>query len=198
MDYGDWASRYDADTQRFGWCAPRRVIDAATARVPVHADLRVLDLGVGTGQCSAPFLEAGATVVGVDASRPMLEQAATRGSFAALTELTLGNRPLSDVMGAHGPFDVVLACGVLHFVGALEALLADLRGIVAVDGVVVLTTIPPQARAFGPSTHVVDSAQVLRWLSDAGFSVEDPEDFVAYYDQADQNDPVTYTLSVAR
>lgn len=197
MDYGDWASRYDADTQRFGWCAPRHVLGALPS-TSWGSDLRVLDLGVGTGQCSAPFLKVGASVVGVDASAAMLEQAAQRGAFSAFIELELGTRPLEDAVGRHGPFDVVVACGVLHFVASLDALLAELRPLVEPSGVIAMTTIPPQDRAFGAKTHVVDSSIIADWLCNAGFEVEAQSNFVAYYDQADQNDPVTYTLSVAR
>ena len=198
MDYGDWASRYDEDTQRFGWCAPQRVLEAVMARTSPRSGLRVLDLGVGTGQCSGPFLEAGASVVGVDASASMLEQAARRGAFSELVELELGARPLGDVLARHGKFDVVVACGVLHFVASLDALLVELRPLVEPSGVVAMTTIPPQDRAFGPKTNVVAASTIATWLHDAGFEVEAQSSFVAYYDQADENDPVTYGLSVAR
>jgi predicted TPR repeat methyltransferase len=198
VDYGDWASRYDADTQRFGWCAPRHVLGALPAWTPRGSDLRVLDLGVGTGQCSAPFLEVGASVVGVDASAAMLEQAAQRGAFSALVELELGTRPLEAAVGRHGPFDVVVACGVLHFVASLGALLAELRPLVQSSGVIAMTTIPPQPRGFGVKTNVVEPPTIADWLRDAGFEVEAQSSFIAYYDQADENDPVTYTLSVAR
>ncbi len=197
MKYDDWASRYDEDTRRYGWCAPQRVIDAATERVPTGPELRVLDLGVGTGQCSAPFLAAGATVVGVDAAPAMLEQAAKRGAFSRLVELKLGALPLRDAVHEDAPFDVVLACGVLHFVRDLAGLLDELGPLVRPGAVLSMTTIPPQPRAFGPSTQTSPPAQIGRWLDRAGFTVHVQSDFVAYYDQADREDPVQYTLSVA-
>ena len=152
MHYDSWASGYDEDTRRFGWCAPAKVVEAVSSRIAIDSGLRVLDLGVGTGQCSAPFLDAGATVVGVDASQPMLTEAARRGTFARLEALTLGEGSLARALGSERPFDVVMACGVLHFVADLGPLLADLRVLTRTGAIVSLTTIGPQPRAFGATT----------------------------------------------
>ena len=197
MHYDSWAADYDEDTRRFGWCAPQRVVEAITARVSVGPALRVLDLGVGTGQCSAPFLAAGSTVVGVDASASMLEQAATRGPFARLVALTLGERSLTDALRGQKPFDVVLACGVLHFVADLAELLHEVRALAGPGAVVSLTTIPPQSRSFGATTRLHRPDVVASWLNAARFRVVAQEAFVAYRDQGNPDDPVTYTLSVA-
>ena len=197
MQYDGWAAGYDEDTRRFGWCAPARVVQGITARVTITSHLRVLDLGVGTGQCSADFLAAGCTVVGVDASEPMLAQAARRGAFARLEALTLGERSLTEALRSEPPFDVVMACGVLHFVGDLGGMLADLRGLTRAGALVSMTTIPPQGRGFGPTTNLHPAETVRAWLERAGFVVAHQEPFVAYHDQANPDDPVTYTLTVA-
>ncbi|MEM9460091.1 MAG: methyltransferase domain-containing protein [Myxococcota bacterium] len=197
MHYDQWAARYDEDTQRFGWCAPQRVLEAVLERLVPQPALRVLDLGVGTGQCSTPFLRVGASVVGVDAAPAMLEQARKRGTFAQLVELKLGEHSLGEALGPNATFDVVVACGVLHFVSDLEDLFTELRGLVEDEGLLSLTTIPPQPRAFGPSTRLRSPEVVASGLTSAGFSVQHQDPFVAYYDRADRDDPVRYTLTVA-
>lgn len=198
MHYDSWAAGYDEDTRRFGWCAPSKVVEAVSSRIAIEPGLRVLDLGVGTGQCSAAFLDAGATVVGVDASEPMLAHAARRGTFARLEALTLGEGSLVEALGTEQPFDVVMACGVLHFVADLGSLLADLRGLARAGAIVSITTIPPQPRTFGATTTRHRPEAVQSWLEHAGLSVAHQEAFVAYHDQGNPDDPVTYTLTVAR
>lgn len=197
MQYDSWASGYDDDTRRFGWCAPAKVVEAVSSRIAIGSELRVLDLGVGTGQCSAAFLDAGASVVGVDASEPMLVEAARRGSFARLEALTLGEGSLVDALGSATPFDVVMACGVLHFVADLGSLLADLRVLTRPGAIVSITTIPPQPRTFGATTTLHPPQTVQAWLEGAGLSVAHQEGFVAYHDQGNPDDPVTYTLTAA-
>ena len=197
MHYDSWAAGYDEDTRRFGWCAPARVVEAVLDRVTLGPALRVLDLGVGTGQCSAEFLAAGATVVGVDASEPMLAEAARRGPFARLEALTLGEGSLTEALHGEQPFDVVMACGVLHFVTDLGALLAELHGLTRAGSLVSMTTIPPQPRTFGATTTLHPPDTVRSWLEGADFHIARQDAFVAYHDQANPDDPVTYTLTVA-
>lgn len=45
---------YDKDTIRCGWDTPKQVVNAAMAEIPLASWLRVLDLGVGTGQAANP------------------------------------------------------------------------------------------------------------------------------------------------
>lgn len=197
MQYDSWASGYDEDTRRFGWCAPAKVVEGVSSRIAIGPKLRVLDLGVGTGQCSAAFLDAGATVVGVDASEPMLTEAARRGAFARLEALTLGEGSLVEALGSEEPFDVVMACGVLHFVADLGSLVSELRGLTRAGAIASITTIPPQPRPFGATTTLHSPDSVASWIEGAGLSVAHQEAFVAYHDQANPDDPVTYTLTVA-
>lgn len=195
MEYDGWAERYDDDTQRFGWRAPEVVLEAVRA---VGATTQnVLDLGVGTGRCSLPLAGDGARVVGVDASDAMLTLAKKTGAYAALHALELGATPLRPVLGP-ASFDLAVSCGVLHFVEPLAELCAEVFDLLHPGGCFVFTTIPPQTRSFSDATHVRSQAEVREFLLHAGFSVDPPERFTAYYAQGDRSEPVFYELWRAR
>ncbi|MEM6290555.1 MAG: class I SAM-dependent methyltransferase [Myxococcota bacterium] len=193
VEYQGWANRYDEDTRRFGWCAPQRVLDILD-RAEISAT-RVLDLGVGTGQCSRPLLEAGASVVGIDAASAMLELATGFG-YEALHEAKLGEVPLREVVGP-GSFDAIVSAGVLHFVADLDALLAETAGLLSPGGMLCFTTIPPQTRGFSDATHVRSREVVQAGLSAAGLTLREVERFVAYYAEGDREQPVEYEVFAA-
>lgn len=191
MEYDGWAERYDDDTQRFGWCAPEVVLEAVRA---VGATTQnVLDLGVGTGRCSLPLAGDGARVVGVDASDAMLALARKTEAYAELHQLAVGTNPLRSVLGT-ARYDLAVSCGVLHFVEPLSELCAEVFDLLHPGGWFAFTTIPAQTRSFSDATHVRSQDEVRDFLLHAGFDVDPPERFIAYYAQGDRDEPVFYEL----
>ena len=71
--YDRMAPVYDALDAIYEWSWKRRL----RAELFRHARGRVLDVGVGTG-CNMPFYPPSSEVVGIDASRGMLERAKER------------------------------------------------------------------------------------------------------------------------
>lgn len=75
FDTYTWLEHYDQSME--GW--ERLCYRETLLRLPECAQAKqgehVLDLGTGTGNSAVPFLELGCTVVGLDPSRRMLEQA---------------------------------------------------------------------------------------------------------------------------
>ncbi len=195
MEYDGWAERYDEDTGRFGWQAPSVVLNAVATAGAAPRD--VLDLGVGTGQCSAPLAREGAKVIGVDASAAMLEQARASGYCAELHLLQLGAQTLQSVLG-EARFDLTVSCGVMHFVEPLDTVCSEVFATLRPGGLFAFTLIPPQARSFANATHLRSSADVDPILRRAGFSVQPSERFIAYYAQGDRSSPVLYELWLAR
>jgi SAM-dependent methyltransferase len=92
----------------------------------------ILDIGCGTGLGSAPFIESGNRVTGVDASEPMLDFA--RRKFAAATWIaaTAENLPFEN-----GSFDAVVSAQAFHHFNIDRALgeaarVLRARGVVAI------------------------------------------------------------------
>jgi trans-aconitate methyltransferase len=82
---------------------------------------RILDLGCGTGHLIARIAESGASVVGLDHSAEMLEQA--RAAYARLEFVQGDARDFSFVE----PFDAVFSNAVLHWVRPPEAVIRRVR-----------------------------------------------------------------------
>jgi SAM-dependent methyltransferase len=117
------------------------VSDAALQRLlqrlgPVE---RVLDLGCGLGEWLLAALEAtpGATGVGVDTSRPALDEARRRAAGRGLADRVAFEE--ADAAGWSGTgFDAVLCVGATHAFGGLTATLAAVRAHLRPGGRVLL------------------------------------------------------------
>ena len=76
-------------------------------------EVKVLDMGCGTGLVGQYLAERGfKSIVGVDASAGMLEQAAKKRAYTDLVEMFLG-KPDTFPPKFHNAFDVVTASGIL-------------------------------------------------------------------------------------
>lgn len=100
--------------------------------VPPQAEWLVLDVGCGTGTGVAQYVEAGASVIGVDVSAAMLEKAAARLGDRAELHLTDGDALPFD----GGRFDLVTASTVLHEVpaDARKAFIKEMARVTKPDG----------------------------------------------------------------
>ena len=137
---------------------------------------RILELGTGTGETARRLLDRhpGATLVGLDESREMLEVA--RDGLGARADLRVGR--IEDQL-PEGPFDLVAsALCVHHLEGAAKAeLFARVAAALAPGGRFVLGDIvepaDPSVRRT-PSTPGFDFpsplADQLQWLRDAGLA----------------------------
>ena len=195
--YEAWANSYDERTSSFNWSAPEHLLNAVLGYAPPKGYLRVLDIGVGTGQASVPYLEAGACVTGIDISQKMLEEAKAKNpQFHALIEHDF-NIPLSKAGLLKESFDVAIGCGALHFATELQQTLSQLRWAIAPGGILAFTYIPPQQRNFSKATQPHNPNDVEIMLQQFEFQVLEHQSFLAYYDNGDRNDPVYYQLIVA-
>lgn len=99
------ASLYEAG-HSFVW----RLVDDLIELLAPQPGERILDLGSGTGHLTAKLAESGAEVVGLDASREMVEQA--RANYPRLTFVIADAAAFSFTE----PFDAVFSNAVLHWV----------------------------------------------------------------------------------
>lgn len=136
-EQGGW--KFNADiAKQFSYIALReipdyqRVIDKCVHIVKRLAkpDPKVIDIGSAIGTTLEALHMAGITnIYGVDNSQDMLDR-----SFNKATLIHANDFPLE-----HGPFDVVIANWVLHFVKEREQYLADIRTSLSRDGILILT-----------------------------------------------------------
>lgn len=195
--YDDWAPTYDLDTDRVTWAAPRRLLEVVLAHRPARSWLRVLDLGIGTGQASVPFVRAGARVIGLDVAPAMLAEAGARyPELHALLEHDL-DRGFPTGLREHDA-DIVLACGVLHHVRALQPALALIARALAPGGLVAFTYLPPASRTHEPHARVDVPERVDAAVGALGWQRCHHESFVAYHADGRSDAAVTYGLVVAR
>lgn len=130
------------DIVRAGGIASRRLAtDAAIVRaVLARAPRRVLDLGCGEGWLARTLSAQGVTVVGVDASAPLIDAArqAGGGTFHVLSYADLAADPAM----AGTDFDVIaINFALLH--DDVAPLLGALRRVLAPGGALLIQTVHP-------------------------------------------------------
>ncbi|BAZ11209.1 hypothetical protein NIES4071_30350 [Calothrix sp. NIES-4071] len=196
--YEAWAEFYDERTASFNWSAPEFLLEAVVRYAPPKGFLRVLDIGVGTGQASVTYLDSGALVTGLDISASMLQQAkAKHPQFHALIEHDF-NYPFVEAGLKPQSFDVVLSCGAVHFAKNIAQTLSQLRWVLAPGGLLAFTYIPFQERSFSSATQPHSPRFVEVMLKKLGLEVLEHHSFIAYYDGGNLSDPVRYQKIVAR
>jgi len=163
---GGWASPWGDNPlqEHYSWPATR-------ARLPDLEGRRVLDAGCGVGDHVPWLLDAGATVVGVDASAEPVDRARDRfGDPATFQRADLGESlPFDD-----GAFDVVLSHLVLDHVADLGTAFGEFHRVLAPDGVLVFTVIHPMQ-------YYLDYDAVERYYDETPVEVAWPDAPVTSY-----------------
>ena len=110
---------------------------------------RVLDAACGTGRHAAYLVGLGHDVTGVDASRPMLERAATKAPEARFVQGDLEALPI-----ASNSHDAVVCSLALTHLAGLQGAMAELARVVRPEGDVILSDIHPFAAPTGAHVAV--------------------------------------------
>lgn len=110
-----WDPARYAETAAFVPEFGREVVELLAPR----AGERILDLGCGDGALTQALVAAGAEVVGVDASAPMIEAARARGLDARVAD---GRR-----LPFEAEFDAVFTNAALHWMRDLPAVIGSVR-----------------------------------------------------------------------
>jgi len=96
----------------------------------------LLDLGIGTGLCSIPFVKAGLDVFGIDGSVEMLKICKLKSFTKDLKQFDLRNTPLPY---SDGFFNHVISCGIFQFFGNLEPMVKEISRVIKPGGIFAFT-----------------------------------------------------------
>lgn len=149
---------FDAYAQRFdnhlrhelAYRAPEAALRALDAAGLSHFE-RVLDLGCGTGLMGALLRPRSTRLDGVDLSPAMVEEARAAGHYDGLhvAEIEQHLATLEAAVPGQG-HDLLVACDVLVYLGALETLFAASRRVLRGGGHLLVTV---EELASGPETQ---------------------------------------------
>lgn len=160
-------------------------------------DLRIADLGCGTGLCAKHLRGHAERLVGVDLSPGMLAKANQRDIYDELveSELTAYLESFSD------EYDLLVAADTLIYVGDLRSTFAAARTALRSEGGLLFSVerlsddavdVEYRLDPFGRYSH--SEALLRRWLEEAGF---DLKDIVQTTLRKEGNDEVTGYLVLA-
>jgi len=137
LDYDDQVKEYDCNVADvlFGMCVAH-----------IQPGQQILDAGIGTGLSAELFAKAGLTVTGMDFSPVMLEICRTKGLASELIQHDLLSAPWPVEQAA---FDLVICCGVMHFIADLDVIFQESYRALRDGGVFAFTTRSGQDQAGG-------------------------------------------------
>ena len=145
FEHATWSRCAPGYARGFGTLTGEAV-PALLEAVPVGSDMRVLDIGTGTGAVAAAAHSMGAKVVGIDFSDAMLAEARRR-----LPDIEFRSAPAEALPFADTSFDAVLANAVLHHLGDPARALGEASRVLAPNGRIACTVWaePEKLEAFG-------------------------------------------------
>lgn len=135
MSFDRVAAIYDA-TRVIPAMVIERIVELILAATQARPDTHFLDIGVGTGRFSIPFLESGYNVTGIDISEQMMHR--LRDKVGQSKCLSLHVADARSIPFADGSFDVVLAMQVLHLIPEWRAALEEASRVLKPAGSLVL------------------------------------------------------------
>jgi len=153
-----------------------RLVDELGYRIPqilgAHAkallarpDLRVLDIGCGTGLCGLHIMDACEHLVGVDLSPEMLAKARARNIYHELIE---GDAVAYLDSAPAAAFDAVLAADVFIYIGELADVFVKIGRVLKIGGVFAFSIeLAPAHQSFvlQENEHFAQSMQYIRRIA---------------------------------
>ena len=130
----------------------RAVLDA----VDVRAGESILDIGCGNARDILPMLENGATIVGVDLSEGMLEQARRDLAAAGHDDVRLELGDATQLAFSSGAFDKIVCSETIEHIPDAEKAVSEMYRVLKPGGALVIST-PNRHSWYGFDRYVVSS-----------------------------------------
>ncbi len=150
--YRDFASHYESQMREdLKYQGPERIADMIQAVLAERRDLKVLDLGCGSGLAGVSLKERASAMVGIDLSPEMLELARARNIYDQLevAEITAWLERSTE------HFDLIAACDCLIYFGDLRPIVSGAAKRLSPGGVFVFTMERGERHPF----HLSDSGR---------------------------------------
>jgi predicted TPR repeat methyltransferase len=191
-DDREQAEGYDEAARAIGWHGPSLVFGLMSK--DIRRGQTLLDIGIGTGLGSEPFIKAGLRITGMDLSEMMLDACRTKGFATHLVrhDMTVVPYPLGN-----GSFDHAISTGVFQFFPDLDLIFHEVARILQDDGRFAFVTgdrspeEPAEIIAGPEQTGTEESVimyrhtpeQVAHWLERGGFQFVDSVEFTVWMDE---------------
>lgn len=133
--HDNYAAEYDRQVSDYG-CHIAEVLFGLCYEF-VQPGQYLLEAGIGSGLCAALFSKAGLVIHGFDFSQDMLDLCLKKGFAAELKKHDLVESPWpypSD------KYDILISCGVFHFILDLEGIFSEAQRILRPSGIFAFTT----------------------------------------------------------
>lgn len=166
--YREWASSYELDVGRDGYCGPMIVAELAGAVQTAYlarqrTAIAILDAGCGTGLVGVELKRLGFRLIdGIDLSEEMVEQARQTRVYRDVRGGVDLNGPLSDYSSAS--YDIAVCCGVFTLGHVRPEGLRELARVTRPNGFIVAST----RKSYAETASFEDE---VRRLQDAGILV---------------------------
>ena len=162
------------------WDAVRKVFNDDALRAQAIArlvapQLRVLDLGTGTGILAIEMAKLGLSVIAIDNSNRMLDAAREKIARSGLEGIELRRGEASELPVADGEVDAALAHMVLHYLPSPGDAIRELARAVKPDGTVVIVDFVGHndewmRQELGVTWLGFDADEIEGWYREAGLA----------------------------
>lgn len=117
MDKSSLARSFDRNAELYAKMRPgypEKLFEAIFAAKNINADSRVLEIGIGAGQASTPFLQTGASLLAVDIGENFIAQC--REKFSDYANFSAVTARFEDMPAEPASFDLIYSASAFHWI----------------------------------------------------------------------------------